>query len=208
MGSALLENLFDPFVQGDRSSTRRTGGTGLGLSLCKRLVALMDGRIVVDSAPGLGARFDVILPLRPFMDEAGPVSASQASDPLSGLDGLRVLVAEDHRVNQIVLEQLLINEGVHITLADNGHEAVEAVRQAGPGTFNLMLCDIEMPVMDGYEATEAIHRLDPGLPVMGLTAHAFDEARARALRVGMADHVAKPYVYEDLLRRMALHARR
>lgn len=219
MGAPLLETLFDPFVRGDGSSTRKTGGAGLGLSMCKRLVELMNGTIIVDSAPGLGARFDVILPLRAWVDVdvdaeidataaamTMPMPASASLVPTLG--GLRVLVAEDHRVNQIVLEQLLVNEGVHITLADNGHEAVEAVRLAGQGAFDLMLCDIEMPVMDGYEATQAIHRLDPGLPVMGLTAHAFDEARARALNVGMADYVVKPYVYEDLLRRMALHARR
>ncbi len=210
LAPALLAQLFDPFVQGDGSSTRRAGGTGLGLSICKRLVDMMGGRIVVDSAPGLGARFEVGLPLSVVQPTVGAPRAMDEASPWEayGLRGLWVLVAEDHRVNQLLLEQLLLNVGVQVHMVDNGQEAVEAVRQAGPGAFDLLLCDIEMPVMDGYQATQHIARLDPGLPVLGLTAHAFEDARVRGLQVGMADYIVKPYVYEDLVGLMARHARR
>ncbi len=121
---------------------------------------------------------------------------------------MRVLVAEDHQVNQLLLKQFLLNVGARITMVDNGREAVDAVEQAGPGTFDLLLCDVEMPEMDGYQATEQIRLLDPGLPVLGLTAHAFDSARAKGLRAGMVDYIVKPFVYEELVRVMAQHVRR
>ncbi|MBI5926790.1 MAG: response regulator [Aquabacterium sp.] len=209
MDAALMARLFDPFVQGDGSSTRRVGGTGLGLSICRRLVDLMGGRINVHSAPGQGARFEVCLPL---LAVGGAVDLDTDGEPgpwdAYGLRGMRVLVAEDHQVNQLLMEQLLLNAGVHLTMVDNGQEAVDAVKQAGPGAFDLLLCDIEMPVMDGYQATATVRDLDPGLPVLGLTAHAFDEAKERGLSVGMRDYITKPYVYEELMGLMARHARR
>ncbi|HEX5358135.1 MAG TPA: ATP-binding protein [Aquabacterium sp.] len=209
MDAALMARLFDPFVQGDGSSTRRAGGTGLGLSICKRLVDLMGGRIGVHSAPGQGARFEVCLPLPAVGDEPDHVDEAEPGPwDAYGLRGLRVLVAEDHQVNQLLMEQLLLNAGVRLTMVDNGQEAVDAVKQAGPGAFDLLLCDIEMPVMDGYEATATVREIDPGLPVLGLTAHAFDEARVRGLNVGMRDYITKPYVYEELMGLMARHARR
>ncbi|WP_290644625.1 PAS domain-containing sensor histidine kinase [Aquabacterium sp.] len=209
MDAALLARLFDPFVQGDGSSTRRAGGTGLGLSICKRLVDLMAGHIRVDSQPGQGARFEVCLPL-PAVGTEGEQAADAEPGPWDayGLQGMRVLVAEDHLVNQVLMEQLLLNAGVRLTMVDNGQEAVDAVKQAGPGAFDLLLCDIEMPVMDGYQATATVRELDPGLPVLGLTAHAFDEAKVRGLNVGMRDYITKPYVYEELMGLMARHARR
>jgi CheY-like chemotaxis protein len=142
--------------------------------------------------------------------EAGSFSLSPGkTDGQSwGLQGLRVLVAEDHSVNQLLLEQLLINVGAVMTCVHNGREAVEAVRAAGEGAFDIMLCDIEMPVMDGYQATREIRRLDPGLPVLGLTAHAFEHARERGLAAGMADYILKPFQHEVLMREMARHARR
>jgi PAS domain S-box-containing protein len=211
MHPELLARLFDPFVQGDGSSTRRAGGTGLGLSICKRLVGLMGGTIGVHSAPGQGARFEVWLPLQPLSHARGGIDAEDGllvDGSVAALAGLRVLVAEDHHVNQLLLEQLLRNVGAQVTIVDNGQEAVNTVSERGCGAFDVLLCDIEMPMMDGYEATARIKQLDPALPVLGLTAHAFDDARARGLAVGMADYVVKPYVYEDLVRLVARHARR
>lgn len=209
MDATLMARLFDPFVQGDASSTRRAGGTGLGLSICKRLVDLMSGHIHVESAPGQGTRFEVCLPL-PAVGAEAPASGDVETGPWDeyGLRGMRVLVAEDHLVNQVLMEQLLLNAGVQLTMVDNGQQAVDAVQHAGPGAFDLLLCDIEMPVMDGYQATAAVCLLDPGLPVLGLTAHAFDEAKVRGLNVGMRDYITKPYVYEELMGLMARHARR
>jgi len=210
MDAQMQSQLFKPFVRGDGSSTRRAGGTGLGLSICKRLVDMMEGRIIVDSTPGLGSRFEVRLPLALLPEPAPqvPPPAEATRWETHGLDGARVLVAEDHRVNQLLLEQLLLSVGVRITMVNNGVEAVDAVKRAGQGAFDLLLCDIEMPLMDGYQATEAILQMDPGLPVLGLTAHAFEEARAKGLRAGMVDYLVKPFVHDELMRLMARHARR
>ena len=209
MSAPVQSRLFKPFEQGDASSTRRVGGTGLGLSISKRLVDMMGGQIDVTSAPGRGSRFEVSLPLALVAPAQPPVDRLICDvDWLAcGLEGVRVLVAEDHHVNQLLLEQFLSNVGAVMHCVDNGVEAVEAVRYAGPGAYDIMLCDIEMPLMDGYQATQAIHQIDPTLPIVGLTAHAFDDARARGLSVGMSDYIIKPFVYEDLMQVMARHAR-
>lgn len=207
MSEELIARSFDPFEQGDGGLTRLFGGAGLGLSICKRLVELMGGCIQATSQAGQGCCFDVRLPLR-ALDVAPPQGGAHDDANPAALAGKHVLVAEDHQVNQLLLEQLLLNVGVQITMVDNGREAVEAVRKAGPGHFDLLLCDVEMPEMDGLQATARVRELDPGLPVLGLTAHAFEQARAKGLRAGMADYIVKPFVYADLVRLMARHVRR
>ncbi|WP_290871341.1 CheR family methyltransferase [Aquabacterium sp.] len=211
MSEDMLERLFRPFEQGDASSTRRVGGTGLGLSICKRLVELMKGRIQVHSAVGQGSRFEVWLPLRALVSRTlDHREAMPEGEPGTGrLQGLRVLVAEDHPVNQMVLEQLLAVEGAEMTLVANGALAVEAVRAHAHAHdhFDLVLCDIEMPVMDGYEATRQIRALVPLLPVVGLTAHAFEDARRRGEDAGMVGYVSKPYMIDALVQEIRRHAR-
>jgi CheY-like chemotaxis protein len=152
---------------------------------------------------GMNAKGGMKGQMRRASDAASPVAW-----PNSGLEGLRVLVAEDHSVNQLLLEQLLLNVGAVMTCVHNGQQAVDAVRQAGAGAFDIMLCDIEMPVMDGYEATRQIHRIDATLPVLGLTAHAFEQGRERGLTAGMVDYITKPFEHVVLVREMARHARR
>jgi signal transduction histidine kinase/ActR/RegA family two-component response regulator len=225
MSSAVMGRLFSPFEQGDGSTTRPVGGTGLGLSICKRLVELMGGRIAVQSEPGQGSRFEVWLPLQPLFThevqvpkalqqtasapQAAQLGAEQAaSAPASKprarrLTGLHLLVAEDQPLNQLVLQQLLEAEGAEAHMVANGELAVACVRAmhddpAAP-RFDLVLCDIEMPVMDGYEATRIMHGLLPALPIIGLTAHAFEDARQRGTACGMSDYVTKPYMIEDLV---------
>jgi two-component system CheB/CheR fusion protein len=222
MSASLMQRLFNPFEQGDGSTTRRVGGTGLGLSICKRLVDLMGGRIGVSSTPGMGSRFEVWLPLRPLqtrqLDAAEPsramplpmgLSAGVSSLPAGAprLQGLRVLVAEDHPVNQMVLEQLLDAEGAEVFMVAHGGLTVEAVRSHTPDHFDLVLCDIEMPVMDGYEATRQICLLAPELPVIGLTAHAFEDARRKGQACGMCGYVTKPYMIDALVLEMRRHVR-
>jgi len=205
MSPAVQQRLFTPFEQGDTSSTRRVGGTGLGLSICKRLAELMQGRISASSEPGQGSRFEVWLPLRALFTHV--VEGAEPPEPsftfamarAQRLSGLRVLVAEDHPVNQIVLEELLKIEGAEMVVVDNGAQAVEQVQQHGPGHFQLVLCDIEMPVMDGYEATSRMRALAPRLPIIGLTAHAFDDARQRGQAAGMNGYITKPYMVDALV---------
>ena len=207
----LKARLFQPFEQGEHSR-RVAGGTGLGLSICKRLVDLMDGHIALEDRPGGGARFVVSLPPQ-GRGAAGvlvePPSAMCLPDPTPlPLAGLQVLVAEDHRVNQLVLNQFLGVLGAQVRCCDDGQLALDAVREVGPGVFHLMLCDIDMPVMDGCEAAEQILRIDPGLPILGLTAHALDDARERSKAAGMVDHITKPFLFDDLRERVLQHARR
>lgn len=193
MSEAELGRLFRPFEQVDGSSTRRFGGTGLGLTLCKRLVDLMDGTIEVESQPDCGTCFTVRLPL---VEAAGITSPPTAGGPLHGLS---VLAAEDNEINRLVLEDMLVDQGCRLRLVENGRQAVELVRSSGPGAFDLVLMDIQMPEMDGYEATRRIHELVPSLPVVGLTAHATAEDKARCQAAGMAAHVAKPVEIHGLI---------
>jgi PAS domain S-box-containing protein len=124
------------------------------------------------------------------------------------LNGLRVLAAEDNPINRLVLEQMLLQEGAIVSFAADGEQALELVRQRGPGHFDIVLCDIQMPVMDGYQTAQALKHLAPGLPVIGLTAHAFETARTQARESGMADFVTKPYMIETMVSAVLRHARR
>ncbi len=228
MSADQLARLFQPFEQGDASRTRRVGGTGLGLSICKRLVDLMDGRIEVDSTPGRGTLFDVWLPLQPVVPVAEPVEVGQPSPastwvaagakarpahrpsaaPEGTLSGLRILLAEDNPVNQLLLMQYFRNQGVQVQVVADGQAACEAVAEAGAGAYNAVLCDIEMPVLDGFGATARMLAIDPGLPVIGLTAHAFEDARQRGQDSGMLDYLTKPVIFESLNACLLRHARR
>jgi CheY-like chemotaxis protein len=115
------------------------------------------------------------------------------------------LVAEDNEVNQMVLEEFLMAEGAEVSLTSNGQEAVACLLQQGTTAFHVVLMDVQMPVMDGYAATRAIHAIAPALPVIGQTAHAFDEERAHCLEAGMIDHLAKPIDPEEMVRVILRH---
>jgi two-component system CheB/CheR fusion protein len=205
MSEALMGRLFKPFEQGDGSTTRKVGGTGLGLSISKHLVDMMQGSIEAHSAPGQGAVFEVWLPLMPMLTHTPSPAGSEAPRVAAGglgLQGLHILVAEDHPINQMVLQQLLQSEGASSHLVSQGDQAVAALKaalQPGPRPFDVVLCDIEMPVMDGYEATRLMRELAPELPILGLTAHAFDDARRRGEGVGMSGYLTKPYMLDELV---------
>ena len=206
-----LSRLFRPFEQADGSITRKFGGTGLGLVISKRLVELMGGDIRVESQPGLGSRFEVRLPL---VEPAGLVAEGDEASPLlivhsvePRLQGLVILAAEDNDVNRLVLEELLAEEGCCLVMAENGRLAVEQVKAVGADGFDLVLMDIQMPEMDGYEATRRIHEVAPGLPVVGLSAHALSKAREECLAAGMVDQVIKPIDLDALIAVILQHVR-
>jgi len=201
-----LAHLFTPFQQADTSTTRRFGGTGLGLAISSRLAALMGGSVEVRSAPGAGSSFELRLPWVDAGTTAAPSTAAAPwVDTPRRLAGVRVLVAEDNEVNQMVLERALEIEGAATTLVGDGRQAVNRVLADGSDAFDIVLMDIQMPEMDGYEATRRILELAPELPVIGQTAHAMLDERRECLAAGMVDHIAKPIDFRQLVDTIVRH---
>jgi len=201
-----LKHLFDAFHQADTSTTRRFGGTGLGLAISKRLAELMGGEIRVTSTPGAGSVFELRLP---WVPAAGSARASRPEiawgEQPRRLQGVRVLVAEDNEVNQLVLERALEIEGAAATIVGDGRQAVNRVLADGRESYDVVLMDIQMPEMDGYEATRRILELAPDLPVIGQTAHAMLDERRECLAAGMVDHIAKPLDFRLLADMIVRH---
>jgi signal transduction histidine kinase/L-asparagine transporter-like permease/AmiR/NasT family two-component response regulator len=195
--------LFEPFIQADSSTTRKFGGTGLGLAICKELCSAMGGAIEVVSQPGGLTTFEVRLPLEflPGAAEAQQMSLAAAeSSALSG--GLRILAAEDNPINQLVLKTLLAQFDLTVTVVDDGLKAVEAWRT---DDWDLILMDVQMPLMDGPSATRRIRELEAesgrkATPIVALTANAMVHQVASYMAVGMNDVIAKPIDIRELLR--------
>jgi len=208
-----MSQLFAAFQQADTSTTRRFGGTGLGLAISRRLAQLMGGDIHVRSTPGAGSTFELRLPSRRVGMDADADAALARPEPRRPrdstgqrrLDGLRVLVAEDNEVNQIVLERALTLEGARPVTVGDGRQAVHRVLSDGRDAYDVVLMDIQMPEMDGYEATRRILELAPDLPVIGQTAHAMRDERRDCLAAGMVDHIAKPIDFAELVEVITRH---
>jgi CheY-like chemotaxis protein len=186
-----MAKLFDRFMQADATTARRYGGSGLGLAISREIVELMGGRIEVESAPGVGSRFTILVPMRPG-DGAQLAEAESTMAAAADMSGLRILVAEDNGVNQILIKALLDQMGHFSDIVANG---IEAVRQVKSGHYDLVLMDIQMPEMDGEAATRAIRALDTptaGIPIIAMTANAMIEHREAYLAGGMDDYVSKP----------------
>ena len=201
-----LKHLFDAFQQADTSTTRRFGGTGLGLAISRRLAELMGGVVQVRSELGTGSVFELRLPYVAAADGAPELAPASAwGDSPRRLEGVRVLVAEDNEVNQIVLERALEIEGALSTIVGDGRQAVNRVLADGREAYDVVLMDIQMPEMDGYEATRRILELAPDLPVIGQTAHAMLDERRECLAAGMVDHIAKPIDFRLLVDMIVRH---
>jgi PAS domain S-box-containing protein len=203
--------IFSAFEQADSSTTRRFGGTGLGLAISRRITELMQGTIEVRSRLGQGSEFIVTLPfVQPPPEATAPVAhdiGASGTRRVERLQGLRILLAEDNEVNQMVVQAMLNTEGPQVVTVSDGAQAVAAVRREGPDAFNVVLMDIQMPGMDGYEATRLIHEFAPDLPVIGQTAHVLQEAIEHCRAAGMVAHLAKPIDRHELIITIMRHAR-
>ncbi len=185
-----IASLFAPFVQADVSTTRKYGGTGLGLTICNQLVGMMGGTIGVESNEGQGSTFWFTVPFELAPADIQPSQPVARAMPSQRRQHARILVAEDNMVNREVALALLRKLGYDAAAVTNGAEAVDAVEA---GDYDLVLMDCEMPVMDGFHATRAIHgSIHPHLPIIALTANAMPADRDRCLREGMNDYLAKP----------------
>ena len=194
-----LERIFEPFTQAHSSMTRRFGGTGLGLTICRRLVALMGGRIEVMSVPGQGSTFTLSVPFHRGSIADVPQEPVVSPTDVTALRGRRVLVVEDQPINQEVIREVLEEVGVVVTLVDDGLAAVTAVAgTAAP--FDAVFMDLQMPNLDGYQTTRQIRERWSAdqLPIIAMTAHAQEEERDRCRAAGMNDHLVKPVNPERL----------
>jgi signal transduction histidine kinase/DNA-binding NarL/FixJ family response regulator/HPt (histidine-containing phosphotransfer) domain-containing protein len=206
--SEQMERLFSPFEQADSTTTRKYGGTGLGLTISRRLAELMGGTIQVSSTPGSGSCFELHLPCVESVQYVETLPAVWATGVGgSRLDGIRILAAEDNDVNRMVLQDMLTGAGAQVTLVNNGSLAVAAVERA-VDAFDLVLMDVQMPEMDGFEATRRIQLIAPDLPVIGQTAHAFAEDHERCRAAGMIQTITKPIDIDTLVSVVLHHSRR
>ncbi|MDR1065482.1 MAG: response regulator, partial [Oscillospiraceae bacterium] len=196
-----LEAIFSPFEQGGGGVTRRYGGTGLGLSISRRIVQLLGGEIRVDSALGSGSEFRFELWLKEAESESGEISDSE--DITGKFAGRRILLVDDVEINRMIVATMIEDTGAVIIEADDGTTALEAFKNSAEGEIDAILMDVQMPMMDGYEATGAIRALPrpdaASVPIIALTANAFKEDIDKAVQSGMNSHIAKPVEFETLI---------
>ena len=192
------EIIFDPFTRAENSVTNKIQGTGLGMAITRNLVEAMGGTIDVESELGQGSCFEVLMDLKIAEDRTVALAVQEETDEQDGniLQGMRFLCAEDNELNAEILTELLKIEGAECTICENGEEVLKAFEQSAPGDYDMILMDVQMPVMNGYEATKAIrrssHELAKKIPIIAMTANAFSEDIQHSLAAGMNAHVSKP----------------
>ncbi len=203
MSKEYITHIFEPFSREETATVSGIPGTGLGMSIASRIVKLMGGTITVTSEVGKGSHFVVTIPATRIVEEIREKENSE--EPLEQIiEGKRVLLVEDNELNREICQELLEMAGFTVDTAEDGKIAVEKVREAPAGTYDVILMDIQMPIMDGYEATREIRCLvegkKAGIPIFALTANAFAEDRRRAIEAGMNGHIAKPIDIPSLMK--------
>ena len=198
MSADFKDMIFDAFTRAENSLTSKIQGTGLGMAITKNLVDSMGGTIDVESEPGQGSCFEIFMDLKiPEERSVSPASQTETDEQDGNiLQGMRFLCAEDNEINAEILTELLKIEGAECTICENGEEILKAFEQSAPGDYDMILMDVQMPVMNGYEATKAIrrssHELAKKIPIIAMTANAFSEDIQHSLAAGMNAHVSKP----------------
>ena len=196
MSQEFQQHIFEPFERERTSTVSKVEGSGIGMGIVKKLVGLMGGTVEVESKIGVGSTFTVTIPCRIASEEE--VQAKRAADPADreSLRGTRILLTEDNDLNAEIATELLQEEGCTVDRAKDGVECVDMLEKAANGTYQLILMDVQMPVMNGYDATKKIRRMDDpqkaNIPIVAMTANAFSEDKQVALDAGMNDHIAKP----------------
>ena len=216
MSADFKETIFDAFTRAESSVTNKIQGTGLGMAITKNLVEAMGGTIDVESELGQGSCFEVLIDLRIAEDRKVVLTAQEEIDePDSNtLKGMRFLCAEDNELNAEILMELLKIEGAECTICENGEEILKTFEKSAPGDYDMILMDVQMPVMNGYEATKAIrrstHELAKTIPIIAMTANAFSEDIQHSLAAGMNAHISKPVdmkTLEKTIRRIKIGGR-
>lgn len=198
MSADFKDTIFDAFTRAESSLTNKIQGTGLGMAITRNLVEAMGGTIDVESELGQGSCFEVFMDLKIAEDRSVALAAQEETDEQDDniLQGMRFLCAEDNELNAEILTELLKIEGAECTICENGEEVLKAFEQSAPGDYDMILMDVQMPVMNGYEATKAIrrssHKLAKTIPIIAMTANAFSEDIQHSLAAGMTAHVSKP----------------
>ena len=202
MAEEFQKHIFEPFAQEHSGSRTKFAGTGLGMPIAKKLIEKMGGTITFESVEGVGTTFVIRVPFRIDTDRNSKVETGEKTEV--SIRGLHILLAEDNELNMEIAEFMLQNEGAEVTKAWDGQEAVKIFEKSRSGEFDVILMDIMMPVMNGYEAAKMIRSLDredaKAIPIIAMTANAFTEDRLRAKEAGMDEHVAKPVDVELLIK--------
>ena len=196
MSQEFQKHIFEPFERERTSTVSKVEGSGIGMGIVKKLVGLMGGTVEVESKIGVGSTFTVTIPCRIASQEERQAKRDTTSSDKKSLSGTKILLAEDNDLNAEIAVELLQEEGCTVDRAKDGVECVDMLEKAANGTYQLILMDIQMPVMNGYDAAKKIRRMDDlpkaDIPIIAMTANAFSEDKQAALDAGMNDHISKP----------------
>ena len=196
MSQEFQKHIFEPFERERTSTVSKVEGSGIGMGIVKKLVGLMGGTVAVESKIGVGSTFTVTIPCRVASEDESQAKRETSPSDQKCLSGTKILLAEDNDLNAEIAVELLREEGCTVDRAKDGVECVDMLEKAANGTYQMILMDIQMPVMNGYDAAKKIRRMDDpqkaGIPIIAMTANAFSEDKQAALDVGMNDHIAKP----------------
>lgn len=202
MSAEYQQHLFDEFSRERTSTVSKQQGTGLGLAITKRIIDMMEGSIEVDSKVGEGSKFTIRIPMRiqEHPEDVEQVRFAHSEEEPVSFEGFKILVVEDNELNLEISKDILESAGVVVESAEDGSIAVERLKEKGPDYYDCILMDIQMPVMDGFEATRTIRQMFPDkrIPIIALSANAFDEDRRKSFEAGMDGHLAKPIVIAQL----------